>query len=185
MTERRELQNENDFSFNEPYHIEPWFSPLTTCKLTETASNLSGWHSYWPLWLESTLAKIAKDSKVNNFFLFLLEKSLELSESGTICQSSDNGVPSRYLKKASSCKCHFVSIPSSSLLDNAHPMHRMDGFYPKENMYTSFSVIFESVKLKRFSKKKQYQNNDDNHHFWHVYLSFDQSCPPYIRGRFM
>ena len=48
-------------------------------------------------------------------------------------------------------------------------------------MYTSFSVIFESVKLKRFSKKKQYQNNDDNHHFWHVYLSFDQSCPPYIK----
>ena len=77
-----------------------FFSPLTTCKLTETASNLSGWHSYWPLWLESTLAKIAKDSNVNNFFLFLLEKSLELSESGTICQSSDNGVPSRYLKKS-------------------------------------------------------------------------------------
>ena len=74
-----------------------FFSPFTTCKLTETASNLSGWHWYWPLWLESTWVKMAEDSKVNNSFLF--EKSLELLESGTICQSSDNGVPSRYLKK--------------------------------------------------------------------------------------
>ena len=76
-----------------------FFSPFTTCKLTETASNLSGWHWYWPLWLESTWVKMAEDSKVNNSFLF--EKSLELLESGTICQSSDNGVPSRYLKKKS------------------------------------------------------------------------------------
>lgn len=61
--------------------------PLTTCKLTDTGSNLSGRHSYRPLLENSTRSSVTAYS----------------SRAGEVvdvtCHAEDSGEPSKYLKQ--------------------------------------------------------------------------------------
>ena len=66
--------------------------PLTTCKLTDTGSNLSGRHSYRPLSENSTRSSVTAYS----------------SRTGEVvdvtCHAEDSGEPSKYLKQVTTTK---------------------------------------------------------------------------------